>query len=64
VKLEAVSSLVGVDITLEIQNKFLMKTNNTEMSANHDFFKNKNLTGMPRRKLKKLQVSLLLLRDI
>jgi hypothetical protein len=31
--------------------QILKKPKNTEMSANHDFIKNRNLTGMPRRKL-------------
>ncbi len=51
-KLEAVSSLVGVDITLEILNRFLKKTRNTEIIANHMFIKNKKLSGLPIRKLK------------
>jgi hypothetical protein len=42
VKLEAVSSLVGVDITLGIRNRFLKKTKNTEIIANHNFPKGRN----------------------
>jgi hypothetical protein len=52
VKLEAVSSLVGVDITLGIWRRFWKKTKKTEMSANHDFIENINFTRMPSRKLK------------
>jgi hypothetical protein len=52
VKFEAVSSLVGVDITLGIRNRFLKKSKNTEIIANHNYIKNKSLSGMPRRKRK------------